>query len=113
MNSLELITIYENVADITTQMVSAAMDSNWPLLASLEVMCSEQVRAIRDNHDPVQLERDEFEKKVMALKRILADDRRIRDITQPKLAQLNDMMACTGTQGKLARAFQLDHRHSV
>lgn len=110
MNSKELMSIYENVADITGQMVSAAQINDWQLLAKLEERCSLQVQAIKDDPDPVKLARDEQEKKVSVIKKILADDRKIRDITQPRMAQLTELMQRSSTQCKLARAYQLDHR---
>ena len=113
MNSQELISIYENVANITAQMLGAAQDSDWPLLATLEERCSMQVQAIKEDESPVELARDEREKKVQVIQRILADDRKIRDITQPRMAQLSEMMRRSSTQTKLARAYKLDHRQSV
>ena len=110
MNSKELITVYENVAEITTQMVHAAQANDWQLLASLEERCTQQVQVIRENNEPVDLEAEERQKKVNVIKRILADDRKIRDITQPRLAQLSELMRSSSTQSKLARAYQLDHR---
>jgi len=111
MNSKQLMSIYENVADITSQMVDAAQTNNWQLLAKLEERCSVQVQAIKDDPDPVELGREEHEKKIKVIKKILADDRKIRDITQPRMAQLSEMMRRSSTQRKLARAYQLDHRH--
>lgn len=113
MNSQELILIYENVADITSQMLNAAQGSDWPLLATLEERCSMQVQAIKEDEAPVELGHDEREKKVKVIQRILADDRKIRDITQPRMAQLSEMMRRSSTQTKLARAYTLDHRQTV
>jgi len=110
MNSQELISIYENVATITEQMVHAAEEHNWQLLATLEASCTAQVQVIKDNPEPVELAQEDYTKKVGVIKRILADDRKIRDITQPRMAQLGELMRRTSTQSKLARAYQHDHR---
>ena len=112
MNSQELMSIYENVAEITARMVDAAEQNDWQLLASLEESCNRQVQAIKDNDDPVALAREDQAKKVSVLKKILADDRKIRDITQPRMAKLTELMRRTSSQHKLARAYQLDHRHA-
>jgi len=111
MNSRELISIYENVAEITAEMVHAAEENAWQLLARLEEQCSSQVQTIKDNPVSEKLAREEHDQKVSVIKRILADDKRIRDITQPRLAQLSLLMNGASTQQKLARAYQLDHRH--
>ena len=113
MNSQELMAIYENVADITAQMVDAAQGHDWQLLAKLEAQCTRQVQVIKDNEHPVELAVEEREKKVQVIHRILADDRKIRDVTQPRLAQLSELMRRSSTQNKLARAYRLDHRHAV
>jgi len=110
MNSQELMSIYETVAEITEQMVDAAQDNDWQLLARLEARCTMQVQVIKDNNDPIELARDERAQKVSVIKRILDGDRKIRDITQPRMAQLTEMMRRSSTQRKLARAYQLDHR---
>ena len=44
MNSLELISIYENVAVLTDQMLDAAQRGNWDLLVKLEASCTLQCR---------------------------------------------------------------------
>jgi len=113
MNSKELMSIYENVADLTNQMVLAAQENDWQLLAKLEARCSMQVQTIKDDPAPVALEREEQQKKVAVIKRILADDRKIRDITQPRMAQLSEFMRRATAQRKLKNAYQLDHRRSL
>lgn len=110
MNSKELMSIYAEVADITSHMVGAAESNDWLLLAKLEERCSVQVQAIKDDPDPVKLGREEYDQKLKMIKKILADDRKIRDITQPRMAQLTEMMQRSSTQRKLARAYLLDHR---
>lgn len=110
MNTKELISIYENVAIITNQMVSAAESNNWTLLATLEESCSLQVQVIKKNEVPVVLEEGERELKVRVIKKILADDRKIRDITQPRMAQLSELMRGSSTQNKLMKAYQSDQR---
>ncbi|PRC91491.1 flagellar protein FliT [Solimicrobium silvestre] len=112
MTSQELMTIYENVASLTDQMVGAAQSNNWTLLAKLEEKCSLQVQAIKDNDVPVVLANEQREKKVCVINKILADDRKIRDITEPRMAQLSELMKSSSSQRKLFRAYQLDHRRA-
>ena len=111
MNSVELISIYEHVAAITDQMVSAAERSDWALLAELEISCSREVDALRESDLPVKLDKEIREKKINVIKKILADDRKIRDITEPRMVQLTQLMQKSSTQHKLARAYVLDHRN--
>ena len=111
MTSLELIAIYENVADITDQMLSAARNRNWDLLVKLEASCTVQVQTIKDNEIPVILERDVRDKKIGVIKKILDDDRKIRDLTEPWMQQLTQLMKYSEVQRKLTHAYQIDdHR---
>ncbi len=110
MNSRELIAIYENVAVITDQMVSAAQELDWELLARLEQSCSLQVQAIRDNDGPVPLEQEQRQQKLNVIKKILADDKKIREITEPRMVVLSQLMESTSAKRKLAQSYFLDHR---
>lgn len=110
MTNQELMSMYENVANITDEMVAAAEVNNWELLASLEQKCSSLVKIIENNEAPVVLAVEERARKVCVIKKILDDDRKIRDITQPRMAHLSDLIHKSSTQLKLARAYQLDHR---
>ena len=57
----------------------------------------------RDHQDGEQRER-----KINLLKKILRDDRLIRDATQPWLKELQALMRNTGNQRKLARHYLTD-----
>lgn len=110
MNSQEMMSIYENVANITDQMVRAARDSNWELLIKLEATCSEQAQAIKDNIETVPLRSGDRENKIRIIKKILSDDRQIRDLVQPRMKYLSELMCASSSQRKLTRAYHLDHR---
>ncbi len=112
MTNQELLTLYDNVASLTDNMVSAAQCHNWTLLATLEAQCSAHVQSIKENNAPVVLKEEERLRKVLVIKKILEDDRKIRDITQPRMAELTRLMSRSNTQSKLASMYQLDHRRS-
>lgn len=105
MNSLELITLYENVATITGNMLEAARSRDWELLEKLESDCSSRVQLLRENEIPAELPADMRDKKIRIIKQILADDKEIRDITEPWMAQLSDMMKSSSTSQKLSRTY--------
>jgi len=108
MSSQKLMSMYGAVANITDKMVDAAKSNNWALLAQLEANCSLHVQAIKDNDVPVVLVSEEREEKVRFINKILADDKKIRDLIYPKLAQLGELMQRSGTQHKLNKAYSLD-----
>ncbi|MFZ6732526.1 flagellar protein FliT [Undibacterium sp. Ji42W] len=105
MNSLELISLYENVAAITGNMLEAARSGNWELLEQLENDCSSRVQTIRESEIPFDLSADMRDKKVRIIKKILADDKEIRDITEPWMAQLSDLIKNSSTNRKLSNAY--------
>ena len=110
MNSQELISIYENVSNITAQMVNAAQHGDWALLSQLEEKCTLQVDAVKSVDTPVTMGKEEHEKKVRVIQKILEDDRKIRDITEPRLAQLGQLIRRSAIKRKLNNSYQLDHR---
>ncbi|NEX62703.1 flagellar protein FliT [Noviherbaspirillum galbum] len=106
MDSQEILAVYETIADITDQMVAAARTGNWEQLAALESRCSHQVDIIRQNDDaPGALSEIAREKKVSIIKKILADDREIRSITEPWMSKLAELMNSAGTERKLSKAY--------
>jgi len=106
MDNQDIISLYETVADITDQMLAAAKTGNWEHLAELESRCSSQVEIIKMNDQPREpLTPSAREQKSRIIKKILEDDRQIRDITEPWMARLSALMRSTGTERKLAQAY--------
>jgi len=105
MESIELITLYENVAVITDQMLNAARERDWERLSVLETSCTSTVQKIRDNEQPVALPPELKERKIKVIKKILADDKEIRDITEPWMAQLSELMKSSSTSYKLNQTY--------
>lgn len=105
MNSQEIISVYENVADLTGQMLDAARTGDWEQLSLLESRCSSQVETLRKSEKPAALPVPLRDRKVAIIKKILADDHEIRTITEPWMRQLSAMMTSTGTERKLSQAY--------
>ena len=105
MNNLELISLYENVAEITAGMLDAARIGDWELLAKLEADCAFRVQGLRDNEVPMELPADIRAKKIRIIKKILADDKEIRDITEPWMANLANLMKNSSTNLKLSKTY--------
>ena len=105
MNTQEILSIYENVAVITNQMLTAARNGKWDELVELESHCSSQVATLKSSESPAPLTGEIREKKVRIIKQILADDREIRTITEPWMKQLSVMMNASGTERKLSQVY--------
>ncbi len=106
MDNQEILSLYETIASITDQMLAAARTGDWEQLAELESRCSSQVEIIKNNEEPRQtLSPLARERKTKIIKKILEDDRQIRDITEPWMAQLSALMKSAGTERKLVQAY--------
>lgn len=106
MNSQEIISIYESVAVITDQMLAAARAADWEQLIELESRCTNHVEVLKRNPEPRELLSPVArEKKTRIIKQILQDDREIRTITEPWMAQLSALINSTGTERKLSRTY--------
>ena len=88
MNSEEVISLYEKVAVITRQMVVAAREYDWEQLAELESLCASHVATLKQDAPIVPLTEVVREQKIRIIKKILADDREIRSITEPWMEHL-------------------------
>lgn len=105
MNSQEVISLYETVAVITGQMLAAARDSDWERLVELESRCARHVETLRLSEPPEPLTGESRVRKVRIIQKILADDREIRNLTEPWMTQLSRLISSTGTERKLSRAY--------
>jgi flagellar protein FliT len=105
MTCEDILTVYETVADLTGQMLVAATDNEWDQLVLLEKQCSDEVKVLRANEGSLALSGAARQRKVEIIKKVLADDRRIRDLTMPWMAQLSKLIQNNGTQRRLASAY--------
>ncbi|MBI3229216.1 MAG: flagellar protein FliT [Burkholderiales bacterium] len=105
MNSQEIIALYEDVSKLTAQMLAAARAGDWDTLVQLEGHCASHVQSLREGEPPEPLTGGLRERKVQIIHQILADDREIRNLTEPWMAQLAALMNNAGTERKLSSAY--------
>ena len=105
MNSEEILALYEAVSRITDQMLVAANQGDWDRLIALEEHCARHVQTLRDGEPPIPLTGQNRERKVQIIHKILADDRKIRDLAEPWMAQLAQMINSTRAERKLTSAY--------
>jgi flagellar protein FliT len=105
LNSKEVITLYETVAIISDQMLAAARNGDWDQLTALESRCASHIASLKAGEAPVPLSGGIRDRKVKIIQKILADDREIRNITEPWMAQLSKMINSTGAERKLTQAY--------
>ena len=105
MTGQEVVLEYTAVADITGQMLAAAEAGDWDHLTVLEQACTAHVNMLKRQEAAVELTASHRQTKIDCIRRILADDRRIRDLTMPWMAQLSAMINNNGAQRRLANAY--------
>ena len=105
MTNQEVLSEYAAVAELTGQMLAAAEAGDWDRLVVLEQRCTEHVDILKRSEAAVELNPSGRQAKLDCIRRILADDRRIRDLTMPWMAQLSALINNSGTQRRLANAY--------
>ena len=104
MTSQQVLSVYEELVDLTGKMVAAASVSDWDQLAALEGRCATHVQALKDAAAPV-LTGENRARKVRIIRKMLDDDRKIRDLTMPWMAQLSSLISNTRSQSRLVNAY--------
>jgi flagellar protein FliT len=89
MTSNEVLAMYENIAGLTNRMAGAAQAGDFDGLARLETQCSIQAAAVGTGVPA--LEGASRMRKIDLLKMIMANDRAIREVTEP--FELSKVMA--------------------
>lgn len=109
MNEQEIIYLYENVASITDLMLASARAGDWDNLAELESRYASQINILKTSEPPTPLSGENRNRKVAIIKKILADDREIRNLTEPWMEKLSQLINSSGTERKLNRVYGASH----
>jgi flagellar protein FliT len=105
MNSDQVISLYETVSEITGQMLQAAQSRDWENLAALESDCASHIQCLKDGEPVTPLTGAVRARKVAIIHQILADDREIRNLVTPWMAELASLINSTGASRKLSAAY--------
>jgi flagellar protein FliT len=105
MTGQDIVSVYEAMAGISDQMLAAASANDWDRVVQLEQQCNACVRQLKAHGDGQPLAGQERVRKVNAIRKMLASDRQIRDLTQPWMAKLSALMNNNATERRLARAY--------
>jgi flagellar protein FliT len=91
MTSNEVLAMYENIAALSGRMAVAARDGEFDVLARLETQCAMQASATKSGVPA--LEGAQRLRKIDLLKQIMANDRAVRDVTEPWHGQIERAMS--------------------
>jgi len=105
MTGQDIVSVYEAMVGISEQMLAAASENDWDRVVQLEQQCNACVRQLKAHDGGQPLAAPERVRKVNAIRKMLASDRQIRDLTQPWMAKLSALMNNNATERRLARAY--------
>jgi len=92
MSNENVCSLYESVAEVTSEMLQAAKSQNWDILTELETTCADYVDQIRDFSEVEPSAGEAYKRKLLSIKLILANDREIRTLMAPWMMKLNNML---------------------
>ena len=107
MTSEEIIGTYESVLAVTGEMLVAARNNEWDRVVEREVECRRLVDHLAAAHAPADLEPEARKRKVEIIRRVLADDAEIRDLTEPWMQRLQHLLTSVGRERKLHAAYSV------
>jgi flagellar protein FliT len=84
---------YEAIAAVSGQMLTAARGGEWSELKALQGSYRELIEQLKDADSRSELDESARARKLDLVKKILADDAAIRDLTSPSLARLSALFA--------------------
>jgi flagellar protein FliT len=105
MTTNEVLAVYESMVHLSGQMLDAAASSDWDRVVQLENCCAGHVERLRAGEAGVPFQGEQRSKKIAIIQKLLDDDRKIRDLAMPKLAELSALLGNTRTQRRLAHAY--------
>lgn len=89
---INTISLYEEVAKITSNMLSAAHQNDWDKLTELENGCANCVEKLQGYAMAESLNSADRCRKIALLKTILANDRQIRQLTEPWIHRIGELL---------------------
>ncbi len=99
MNSNDVISLYEGMSKLSSEMLAAAQRSDWDKLRVLEEDCATRLDGLKAGCPA--LTGEQRVRKLRLLQTIMANDREIRNITEPWAANVAMMMQ--GGEGHATR----------
>ena len=105
MSNLQIINNYQSLSNITGQMRDAALQGEWDKLIVLEQQCSLHVETMKPVDATAKLDEPERQQKISLIKKIMADDREIRNRTEGWMEQLQRLMQSNRQEQRLHQAY--------
>ncbi len=104
MNMNNVIEAYQSLSAITGQMRAAAASGEWDELIALEKECARRVAQLKPR-DGVPADESARREKAALIRKMLADDKAIREQTEPWMRQLQQIMQSARSEQRLQNAY--------
>lgn len=101
-----MLNLYQEVARLSGNMLSAAHQNDWDKMLELEAGCASCIESLKSCPVPEELNAAARQQKVELLKMILANDREIRKLTDPWMQRIGHLLESTARHCDVARAYQ-------
>lgn len=108
MNGAQTIAAYEGILAITDKMLQAARASDWDRLITLEQECKHITNRLIGQHVQHKLNESQQKKKIALIQQILAHDAKIREVTEPWMLHLQNLLSNSHHKQKLNQAYRAD-----
>lgn len=105
MDFEKTISIYAVIEKLISQMLLAAKADDWDKLTALENDCAKYIEQLKSYENVLMMSREASQRKAASIKRILADDREIRNLVSPKIAKLSALMNSSQNGKKLNHTY--------
>lgn len=96
---------YESLSAIMGQMCDAAVQGEWDHLVELERQCSRRVETMKSVDASTPIDENTRLRKAALIRKILADDKNIRNHTEQWMAQLQNLVQSAGQERRLQQAY--------
>ena len=96
---------YEFISSIMGQMRVAAAQGEWDHLVELEGQCSQRVETMKAQDTAARIDENARLRKVELIRKILDDDKEIRNHTEPWMAQLQRIIQSAGQERRLQQTY--------
>lgn len=105
VDTKRLLETYDCLARTTGHMLNAAQNGDWDHLIELERHCAELIARMSALETEEPLPEDLRKHKSAMIRKVLADDAAIRNITEPWLQQLGTMLSANTHERRLLRTY--------
>ncbi len=105
----DIVERYRRMADASSRMLTAARDDDWDRVCLIEKDCAGIVAELSTIGDLSPSDPELRQQKIALMRRVLADDAAIRQLSEPWMAKLDAMMRNAGNVGRVQRAYGAGH----